>query len=154
MELNSRQLSSLDEMGITVWEFRTENTENVVKEPLSPEILERVIACPWLVVLDVQLYGEAEQRLLYAMLFSIGLSFEHIVILSPSQFDTLEGEGREDLFKQKIAFVLGERLLGEKSIAPQHCVITRFSLTELLNKPELKAQAWHDLQLAKKIAQQ
>lgn len=152
MDLNSKQLSSLNEMGITVWEFRTQDTDSVVEEPLSPEIIERLNYCQWLIVLELQFYQEAEQRLLNAILFSIGLSFDHVVILSPKQFSTLEKS--KYLSKPKIVFILGEAIPSEKNTNSQLSVFTSFSLTKLLNKPKYKAQAWKTLKLAKKTAQQ
>jgi len=139
-------------MGIPVWEFRTQATEAVSDVTLSPETIEKITRCQWFFIVDLQHYKENEQRLLQAMLFAVGLDFEHIALLSPEQFKVAE-QG-ESLAKRKVVFILGKLLLNQDNVPYQSdneklSAITSFSLTELLNKPENKAQVWQDLKLAK-----
>ena len=149
MELSTRQLSSLNEMGIPVWEFRTEKVTHSagVDEAVIPaELYEYIAGIGILLIVDTQYYQVAEQRLLNAMLFSVGLSFEHIAIVNPHQFLSLD-KSELDLTSKKI-MVLGRDLLDLNADQSKRMKVS-MSLTELLNKPADKAIAWRDLQFLK-----
>lgn len=148
-------------MGITVWEFRTTESEQAVfvdKQLASTEPSEQLLNCDWVVLIDGQNYSEQAQRLLHAMLFAIGIEQNQVVIIDSDQLAQLQNVSSQG----KVLIVLGEllaqSLLGEtisrdtvhQTLNPQISTVVSFSLAELLDSPENKALAWQDLQLAKR----
>ncbi len=156
MDLTSRQLSSLNEMGIPVWEFRSNESEQAISV-VEQEPSEQLLNCDWVVLIDGQNYSEQARQLLHAMLFSIGIEQNQVAIIDSDQLAQLHNVPSQN----KILIVLGESLaqslLGEnvsrnavhKTLNSQISTVVSFSLAELLVHPEKKALAWQDLQLAK-----
>jgi len=159
MELSSRQLSSLNVMGITVWEFRSTQSEavSVVADIIPQQASEPLLKCDWVVMIDEKTYGEQAQRLLHAMLFAIGVEKHQLAIIDTKQLTQLDNIPTQ----KKVLIVLGtdiaKQLLGEsiirgsihQTLNSQISTVVSFGLDDLLSKPENKAQAWQDLQLAK-----
>ena len=160
MQLTPRQLSSLNEMGIPVWEFRStkaEKTAGVVAEIIVQQPSEQLLNCDWVVMIDHNHYGEQAQRLLYAMLLSMGIEEHQFAIIDVKYSVQLQNIDS----KRKVLIVLGndiaKELLGEplvpgtihKILNSQISTIISFSLDDLLENPQNKVHAWQDLQLAK-----
>ena len=152
MQLSPRQLSTLNEMGIPVWELRQQTIEHIQLEQQQ---------CVLLILLEQQDQLEPAQRLLQAMLSTIGLSQQDIVFVTQQQLPQL----KNNVIEQKLIFALGIRaaqsLLGmdikldncrgkiHQVLDSQFTAVVSFGLEELLKTPENKAQAWQDLKLAK-----
>ena len=160
MELTSRQLSSLKEMGIPVWEFRSSKSEEVVPivdEVIAEQASEQLLSCDWIVMIDEQNYGEQAQRLLHAMLLSIGIEEHQLAIINAKQVSQLQNIPS----LRKVLIVLGgdiaKKVLGEsvvrgavhKTLDSQISTVVSFGLDDLLENSGSKAHAWQDLQLAK-----
>lgn len=168
MLLEPRQLSTLNEMGIPVWELRSQQSENIspVVEITSVELDKDLLQRDWLILVDQYSINEQEQRLLYAMLLSIGLSQQHIAVVAAEQLLQLQ----QVPAKQKLLFAFGRKnaqlLLGEKTsldesrgkvhqaLPSEFTTVVSFSLKELLEFPERKVLAWQDLQFAKSTYEQ
>ena len=159
MELNSRQLSSLNEMGIPVWKLRSQVSNDAVSDNVitSQEPSEQLLRCTWIVLVDKN-HHEQSQRLLHAMLSSMAVSPEQVALISAEQLPQLqhiEAQG-------KVLLVLGdkvsEQVLSRGEIHQTQAIsvntVLSFSLDELLAQPEKKAEAWHDLQLAQSVLSQ
>ncbi|NOQ82029.1 MAG: hypothetical protein GQ548_05850 [Methylophaga sp.] len=160
MELTPRQLSSLKEMGIPVWEFRSTEAEQAVfvdKQLASTEPSEKLLNCDWVVLIDGQNYSEQAQRLLHAMLFAIGIEQNQVVIIDSEQLTQLQNMPRQRKVLIVLSEVIAKSLLGEsvirgsvhQTLNSQISTVVSFGLDELLENPENKALAWQDLQLAK-----
>jgi DNA polymerase III psi subunit len=146
MDLTPSQISSLDEMGIPVWELRSEQADRETSEQLLP--------CDCLVMVESLNNDKKTQHLLQAMLFSIGLSPDQFTIINSDQL-------QNSATPQKLLLVLGESfaqsLWGKSVVRGQNhqtldvaiSTVVSFSLDELLASPENKALVWQDLQLAK-----
>ncbi len=159
------QLSTLTEMGIPVWEFRSQEAAtsvpieavNILDESCAP-----LPAVDCLIVVADQDDGNEAKRLLHAMLFSIGLAPNNSAVVSPQQLSQLQTTGNV----HKVIIAFGEQLIPEElnSQATErghiYCspdsvlkIIVSLSLTALLNSPDKKALAWQDLQLLKTACQ-
>ena len=165
MRLDPRQLSSLHEMGIPVWELRSEQTQKTVAENESVRVPTQIIAQQQLldsrcfVMIDPKTHHEQKQKLLEAMLFSIGLSLEQLIIIQIEQLMQLETL-RDP---KKLLIIMGDELRLASSlpllnngnahqiIESNISTITTLSLTSLLSDPDNKAIVWQDLKLIKKF---
>lgn len=159
MQLESRQLAMLVEMGIPVWELRTEQSVDIlpVAELTVPVLNENLLQRDWFILVEQQIMNEQEQRLLYAMLSTIDVTRQQINIVTLEQLPQIE----QVPAKGKLLFVLGSTNLqlllgGDSSRGEVHqtlssgvVTVVSFSLKELLESPERKVLAWQDLQLAK-----
>lgn len=159
--LDPRQLSTLTEMGIPVWELRKAENATPIREAASAEIYEPIPAVDYLIVLAEQDNHQQAKRLLQAMLFSIGLTSDNAAIVLANQLHQLSET--VDLAKQhKLLIAFGDDLVPEtlnsQKMLRGHIysahnlplkMMTSFSLTTLLNAPDKKALAWQDLQLFK-----
>jgi len=160
MELNPWQLSSLKDMGIPVWEFRSNESEHTpaeVEQANFTEMSEQLLKSEWVVVIDDENYSEQAQSLLHAMLLAIGIDEQKLAIITLKQVMQLQNIPSQN----KVLFVLGEavariafsesicRDLIHQTLNTNIKTVVSFSLNELLENPVNKALAWHDLQLAK-----
>ncbi|NQZ54608.1 MAG: DNA polymerase III subunit psi [Piscirickettsiaceae bacterium] len=160
MELNLGQLSTLNEMGIPVWELRSNAAVELsaVNDELSPiELSEQQLMCDCWVMIESQLESQQAERLLHAMLNTIGITQEKITIVNPAQIPQLQSLPSQN----KVLLVLGDSLaqstFGDTVIRGKaHTIldselttIVSFALDDLLALPENKALAWQDLQLVK-----
>jgi len=165
LDLTPRQLSSLSEMGIPVWEFRSNEPEQptpVVEKIVQVEPSEQLLNCDWIVLIDGQNCSEQRRQLLHAMLFAIGIEQHQVAIIDSDQLAQLQNVPPQ----RKVLIVLGEllaqSLLGDtvsrdavhQTLNSQISTVVSFSLAELLASPENKALAWQDLQLAKQALSQ
>lgn len=153
------QLSTLTEMGIPVWEFRSQETSSpttIDSVNVNAEFYEPLPAVDCLMVLAEQDDGDEAKRLLHAMLFSIGLTPSNSAIVSPQQLNQLQTTPHQ----HKVLVAFGDQLvpkdLNSQATDRGHIysssdsalkIIISLSLTALLNSPEKKALAWQDLQL-------
>ena len=156
MDLTPSQLSSLNEMGIPVWELRTEQFEE--KQAGVTQLVEPLLSCSCVVMVESWTNDEQAQRLLKAIMFAIGLSAEQFTVITPDQLEQLQ----EPTSKHKLLLVLGERFaqsLWGKSVTrgsphnmltSQISTVVSMSIDEILASPENKYLAWQDLLLAKK----
>ncbi len=155
MDLTSGQLSSLNEMAIPVWALRTENIEQQ-----TSDTNEQLLHSDCFILLESYSDNQQAQRLLQAMLFSIGLQPDQYVIISSDQLPQLQSL---PAMQQKLLLVLGESfaqsLWGKsvmrgqihKMLDTSIATMVSFSLDELLAAPENKALAWQDLQLVRHL---
>ena len=170
MQLSPGQLSTLDLMGIPVWELRRRQstfeippTEHNI-DSVQPDV--RIQQCDWLVVIEKNDHGAQAQRLLQAMLAAIGLSQNQFVIVAHEQLAQLQTLALDQKVVLAFGNTVARSLLGEHATV-QECrgkrhqippsqlnTIVSFGLTELLQSPEHKALVWQDLKLAKSIHEQ
>lgn len=157
------QLSTLTEMGIPVWEFRSQATSSPTDAntiaPINAEFYVPLPAVDCLMVVAEQDDSDEAKRLLHAMLFSAGLTANNSAIVSPKQLSQLLTSPSQ----HKVLVAFGEQLvpralLNSQAIDRGHIysspdsdlkIIISLSLTALLNSPDKKALAWQDLQLLK-----
>ncbi|HEC59408.1 MAG TPA: hypothetical protein ENI24_07590 [Methylophaga sp.] len=156
------QVSSLTEMGIPVWEFRSQEilkpSEVFNSEISEVEDFQSLPNVDCLVVVVEQDISAETQRLLDAMLFSIGLASNNSAIVSPNQLSQLHAE----ISQHKVIVAFGEQLIPEvlstqaidrgqiySSANSAVKIIISLSLNSLLESPANKALAWQDLQLVK-----
>jgi DNA polymerase III psi subunit len=152
------QLSKLTEMGIPVWELRSQATSPADAAPVNAEFYGPLPAVDCLMVVAEQDNGDEAKRLLHAMLFAIGLTPRNSAIVSPQQLNQLITTPHQ----HKVLVAFGEQLvpqaLSSQAIDRGHIystsdsalkIIISLSLTALLNSSEKKALAWQDLQLLK-----
>jgi len=162
MDLTARQLSSLQEMGITVWSLRGQDkvTSELVSETRETSTVidsiisnEQLLNCQCIVLIDDAQHHEQAKQLLYAMLAAIDIQAANVVLLSSTQLPQLNNI----VSTQKVLFILGAELLDEplargaihQILSSQINTIVSLGLNELLSKPENKILAWQDLQLIK-----
>jgi len=156
------QLSTLTEMGIPVWELRSQAMSSTNTAPVNTEFYEPLPAVDCLMVVAEQDDSDAAKLLVQAMLFSIGLSASNSAIVSPQQLSQLLTTPHQ----HKVIFAFGEQLipkaLSSHATDRGHIysssdsalkIIISLSLTTLLNSPAKKALAWQDLQLLKSAYQ-
>lgn len=153
MDLTPGQLSSLSEMGIPVWALRNEG--GTVSEDLAPS--EQILDAHCFVLIEPDSHNEQLQRLLQALLFSIGLTPDQFVMINSEQLAQLQNNAKQ----QKVLLVFGESLAlslwGQSVVRGQvHQIINipiivSFGLNELLSSPDDKALVWQDLLLAKQL---
>tara|TARA_R110001583_G_scaffold27202_2_gene97461 strand:+ start:1426 stop:1938 length:513 start_codon:yes stop_codon:yes gene_type:complete len=156
------QLSTLTEMGIPVWEFRSQEISNLANthaiKPINAEFYEPLPVVDCLMVVAEQDDNDQARSLLHAMLFSIGLTSGNSAIVSPNQLGQLLTTPSD----HRVLIAFGEQLvpqaLNAQATERGHIyssadsalkIIVSLSLTALLNSPEKKALAWQDLQLLK-----
>ena len=173
MVFDSKQVSLLTEMGIPVWALRTH--QGITSEKVEPPILlvdntaflNKVSQATWLVCHDGSDNPQA-QRLLQAMLATIGVSYGEACLMTTSDIDIVKTTTTIN-WAQKVLLVLGEQAVrqtfgDEATVATYRnethfisqsklATMVSFGLTDLMQHPENKVSAWQDLQLAK-IAQQ
>jgi DNA polymerase III psi subunit len=170
MDLKPGQLSALAEMGIPVWELRQHKTAELDNTPEhtinSTEIDEQLLQCDWLILIDKQAHNEQAQRLLQAMLSTIGLSIEHVAMVTHEQVSQLQYLAADRKMLLAFGTVAAQLVLDEKITlddcrgkthqvsTSQLTTVVSFGLEALLNNPENKVLAWQDLQLAKLTHQQ
>lgn len=154
MDLTPSQLFSLDEMGIPVWGLRSESSSETVAE-----FTEQSLQGECLVIVESHNNDQQTQRLLHAMLFSIGLRDKQYTVISSDQLAQIQ----HGSVQQKRLLVLGEELAqslwgksvirgkSHQALGNSISAVVSFSLEQLLTSPEDKALAWRDLQLLKNI---
>ena len=136
MDLSPRQLSTLNIMGIPVWEYRADDVlDELVCEVLSQEFLDRLLACPCWVITD-EIENEQMHRLLHAMLFSIEIDASQFVLIHPKHIS----EVMHLETSNKVILVLGDLL--DANLADKSTSIVSHSLLKLLEQPELKSEVW------------
>lgn len=168
MDLNPGQLFALKEMGIPVWELRSDNSSQLIEtspESLltNDEVLAEISACRLIVLTTDVVTDEKEKRLLHALVLSLGLKFNDLLLMTNNEFEVVEEQLSNS--DQKLLLILADESTSSfiesskadcKTIAK--CYTTRrfqwpafisFSLKDLLKQSELKAILWQDLKLLK-----
>ncbi len=156
------QLFILTEMGIPVWEFRPHEISNLSEtnaiESSASEVVQTLPNVDYLMVVAEQDNTAEAQRLLQAMLFSIGLTARNSAVVSPKQLNQLLTGSNQ----HKVLFAFGDGLI-PLALTPQATdrgqiystsdsalkIIISLPLNFLLESPQKKALAWQDLQLVK-----
>jgi DNA polymerase III psi subunit len=149
-------------MGIPVWEFRTTNDDATISQyhdPLSVQNIEALDQCQCWVMTDVEQQNVQAQRLLHAILFSMGLNSQQFCSIEPSHFAQLNTVDTEN----KVLIIFGEHLaknaleetivrgkLHKPAAIEGLTMLLTDSLDNLLINPQLKSSVWHDLQPARK----
>ena len=164
MQLTSRQLSSLNEMGIPVWEFRTKKSQSepvAVSNNSAIKNNAQLVERNWIALIDADNYNEQARRLLQAMFFSIGIEQHQIAIIDEMQFEQLKQVDVEEKVLIIFGDALAQKILGklvsrgtllDKTSQINITTLVSFDLIELLYEPSKKADAWQDLQRIKKEA--
>ena len=146
-------------MGIAVWELRSNVSAPEIAIAVE-QASEQLLRCTWIVMVEKD-HHEQAQRLLHAMLSSIGVSPEQVSLISSEQLSQLQYIEPQ----KKVLLVLdGEGVqIGDKAVSRgeihqtqtiQINTVVSFSLNELLSQPEKKSMAWQDLQLAQSTLSQ
>jgi DNA polymerase III psi subunit len=159
MQLEPRQLSTLDEMGIPVWELRKQLISST--SAMQVDLDERQVNSACLVVYDSENHTEQKQQLLAAMMAAIDVDIDATAVIRSEQFQTLKSQSLEN----KLLFVFGKRFRTEflskqkssnEMTAEVHCLkdsglnmVFIDDLSELIQYPEKKQLAWQTLKCAK-----
>jgi DNA polymerase III psi subunit len=159
--LEPGQLSTLTEMGIPVWELRSQEKSSPATttiETVHAELYQPLPVVDCLMVVAEQDDSDEARRLLNAMLFSIGLTPNNSAIVSPKQLSQLVTSPTQ----HKVLVAFGEQLvpqtLSSQATDRGHIysssdlalkIIISLPLKTLLKSPDKKALAWQDLQLLK-----
>ena len=154
MNLTPSQLSSLNEMGIPVWALHSNTAE---AEPLEPTTQLELRDC--LVLVDSNSNNQQEQRLLAAMLHSIGVPKHQFTTLNPEQLPQLQTHHQQPTLLLVLGESIAQSLWGKSMIRGQEHLtleasiptVVSYSLDEILASPEYKARVWGDLLLAKQV---
>ena len=144
MSLSDRQQSILADMGIPVWERRTQDLTQSAKTNLSPVLPEEIVNIrsnsELIVVLETTDLKSAERNLLAAMLKANAIDPEHTDIIKMTDFSSLSA----DKFVDKTIWFIGVAIAfpddGSQSDV-RHIVIA--GLDQMLAQPAYKAEAWH-----------
>lgn len=157
MMLAPGYLSVLTEMGIPVWELRSQDAGSELTST-NVEFIESLPAVDCLIVIAEQDRHDEAIRLLHAMLFSIDITLDNSAIVSADQLEQLSTSHTQ----HKVLIAFGERLvpadLNSQTNGQEHAysetdsklkIIVSTSLTVLLSSPAKKALVWQDLQLLK-----
>ncbi|PCJ31698.1 MAG: hypothetical protein COA90_05365 [Gammaproteobacteria bacterium] len=179
MILTAKQLASLNEMGIPVWQQRelkpspapsstSSPVQNLIESRADQDshelavLSDEILASTWLILIDAEHYQQAEQRLLSAILLALELKAGQFSFITSEQVSLLtslpEYSGKIVLvFGQQVASPLfnsgAEQGFITHSLPASLKVLVSPSLTELLNQPEHKAGVWNNLKLAQHLLQ-
>ena len=159
MQLEPRQLSTLDEMGIPVWELRNKLISATAAIPAALD--ERQVNSAWLIFHDSENHTEQKQQLLVAMMASIDVEINATAVVRHEQFLSLKSQALEN----KLLFVFGKRFRTEflpkqkssnEMTAEVHGLndsglnmVIIDDLSDLIQYPEKKQLAWQTLKCAK-----
>jgi DNA polymerase III psi subunit len=149
MQLESRQLSTLEKIGIPIWELR-QRDEMLLDHSLD----EQQLHATCLLMYDTENHTTQKQQLLEAILASIDIKIEVVDIIRKEQFLSLN---TMDL-GNRLILVFGQQLMTpalknkkdeniQLEIGPNIIVVP--SLSELIGSAEKKQQAWQALKSAK-----
>lgn len=169
MDLNSRQLFALNEMGIPVWELRSDDGSHSAATPVDvvavnhDEILEQISSCRLIVLTASTVTNEQENRLLHALVFSLGLKLNELLLMTNDEFVVIEDKLSDS--PQKLLLILGREAASELvegfelndagntkpyiTKVSQWPAYISYSLEVLLKQTELKQMAWQDLKVIK-----
>jgi len=169
MDLNPRQLFALNEMGIPVWELRSDDSSHLVETPVDvlpvnhDDVLAQIRSCRLIVLTTTAVTNEQEKRLLHALVFSLGLRLNELLLMTNDEFVVIEDKLSDS--PQKLLLILGKEYASAlvegfessdaKSAKPYTTKISQwpayisYSLKVLLKQTELKSMVWRDLKLIK-----
>ena len=129
MALAVSQYQTLQQIGIPVWELRSEQASNaaavIVDTALDLSNASHIVIC------EIPKQGSPEQRLLNAILTAIGFPIESVACLMPEQAMFQQTE-----LQDKTVISFGETELETPNLP---------TLTAQLKQPELKALVWSTL---------
>lgn len=160
MQLEPRQLSTLEEMGIPVWELRNQLISS--SSAIAIELDDQQINANIYIVHDSENHTEQKQQLLVAMMAAIEVNINTTAVIRPDQFQSLKFQPLEN----KLLFVFGKRFRSnflleqttdeikaevQKIQKPQLNVVFIDDLSELIQRPESKQLAWQVLKNAKRL---
>jgi len=128
MNLATEQLYALQEMGIPVWQLR-DRPEQI--EPVD------ISNCATVIVCEQFESGSPHQHLLTAILKALKIDIAAVMTMSIQQ---AQHQAHELALKSVICFGETKAALGLKTAVSLK--IVNPSLSALLAKPELKAEAW------------
>jgi len=156
MQLEPRQLSTLEEMGIPVWELRNQLISST--SAIAVELDEQQLNANVYIIFDGENHTEQKQQLLVAMMAAIDINTT--AVIRPDQFQSLKSQP----LKNKLLFVFGKRFhshfvseqttedmkVGVHSLKESELnVVFIDDLSELIQRPETKQLAWQVLKNAK-----
>lgn len=155
MQLEPGQLSTLKEMGIPVWEFRT-----TASNSKTVELSEQQLLADWLIVHDKENHTQQKQHLLTAMMLAIGVDINAVAVVQPNQLPNLASQ----VIANKIVLVFGKQHLSAlapelsnynesqtevyKLNSPGLNMIVTHDLSELMQQSNKKCETWQSLKLA------
>ncbi|OUR88999.1 hypothetical protein A9Q92_01855 [Methylophaga sp. 42_8_T64] len=164
MQLEPRQLSTLDEMGIPVWELRNTASNLPIAEPVV--LNEQQLSADWLIVHGSENHTQAKQQLLSAILKAIGVEISDVAVINQQQLPSLSTQS----LANKTVLVFGNQFLSE--LLPEHAnsddafaevhrlnnaglnMIVTHDLSDLIQQPEKKRDTWQALKLAQRTVKQ
>lgn len=171
--LVSKQVLLLSEMGIPTWQLRQDIALEKLNQPNlskcvqvdNTALLRRIQPASWLLCHDSEL-SQQIQRLMQAMLLSIGVLLPDVCFLTPKELKQIASEDISNP-QQKRLLIFGElvtkQVFGESatieqlryepqlSFKSELATIVSLDLDSLLHTPANKKQVWQDLRLAKQI---
>ncbi len=150
MNLNPRQLFTLNEMGIPVWELRSDLILNAHDADVDKlvvdcgDLLTKITACRLIVLTTTSITNDQEKRLLHAIVFSLGLTVTDLFLITKDEFKAIEDSLGDSV--QKPVLILGNDLAGNliKDNPAEHIMIS-CSLSELLVQTDYKTKVWENL---------
>jgi len=160
MQLEPRQLSTLEEMGIPVWELRNQLISST--SAIAVELDDQQVNANVYLIFDGENHTEQKQQLLVAMMAAIDININTTAVIRADQFQSLKSQP----LKNKLLFVFGKRFhshfLSEQTTddmkAGVHSlkeselnVVFIDDLSELIQRPESKQLAWQVLKNTKVI---
>jgi len=162
MQLEPRQFSTLEEMGIPVWELRHSAGDSQSVEAL--ELTEQQLKADWLIVFGKENHTEQKQQLLAAMLLAIGVDMKSTATVDREQLPLIETQNLTN--KQMLVFgkQFQSALNLEQSDLDMHKLqtlsksglnmIVTHDLSDVIQQPEKKRDVWQALKLAQQLSKQ
>ena len=152
MILDSDQLTILHEMGIPLWELRTDDLHDASAEPETISEERYQLATPWIILVDSLEVNSVEHNLLHAILRAIGLTDEQFSIISIADYARLQlstdnqyllcfGPDSLSTIDNQLDFsaIRGQVIQEERTVFATH------ALADLIKQPQLKGIVWQDL---------
>ena len=164
MQLEPRQLSTLDEMGIPVWELRNTASNLPTVEPVV--LNEQQLQADWLIVHGNENHTQEKQQLLSAIMKAIGVEISEVAVINQQQLPSLSTQSLANKMvlvfgKQFLSVLLPEHTSADDSSAEVHSLndsglnmIVTHDFYDLLQRPEKKRDVWQALKLAQRTVKQ
>ncbi len=164
MQLAPGQLSTLDKMGIPVWELRTAASSSQAIDKF--EFTEQQLQASCLLIHEQENHTEQRQQLLASILSVLDIDSSKIAIIDQKQLPLLS----EQTFSNKLLLAFGEQFQSSLSreLTSQNLMmhklygsngsglnfIVTHDLSALIQNPEKKRDTWQALKLAEQQCKQ
>lgn len=131
MLLATEQYQALQQMGIPVWELRSQHDEDIAEA--APALSVDLTNVSHVVICDVPVEASPEQRLLNAILIALRFPQQNLAVLTASQ---------AVIHQQQL---VAKNVISFADVEPDLNIPSFPSLKTLLDKPELKSVVWTSL---------